>query len=163
MISKIKTFFQDNILNPSIEGKTETPLKNIQKASAALLIETMLSDNLIDAKEQQAVKSLLVRSFDLSSDECDELFSLAKSEVADSTSLYEFTGQVNLHFSADDKFELIKQMWHVALIDNVLDKYEESLIRQVADLIYLPHSQFIKAKSLVKNELDLLEKPLINS
>jgi len=154
MISKIKTFFQDKILNSETEGKTETPLKNIQKASAALLVETMLSDNLIDKKEQESVKALLTKTFDLSAEECDELFNLARSEVADSTSLYEFTGQVNLHFSADDKFELIKHMWHVALIDNVLDKYEESLIRQVADLIYLPHSQFIKAKSLVKHELN---------
>jgi len=156
MISKIKTFFQEKILNPETEGKTEKPLKNIQKASAALLVETMLSDNLIDSKEQESVKALLTKTFNLSTEECDELFSLAQNEVADSTSLYEFTGQVNLHFSADDKFELIKHMWHVALIDNVLDKYEESLIRQVADLIYLPHSQFIKAKSLVKNELGLL-------
>ena len=156
MISKIKTFFQEKILNPETEGGIDKPLKNIQKASAALLIETMLSDNLIDEKEQASVKALLTSTFDLSTEECEELFSLAQSEVADSTSLYEFTGQVNLHFSADDKFELIKHMWHVALIDNVLDKYEESLIRQVADLIYLPHSQFIKAKSLVKNELGLL-------
>jgi len=154
MISKIKTFFQDKILNPEKEGGIETPLKNIQKASAALLIETMLSDNLIDKKEQESVKALLTKTFDLSTEECDELFSLAQNEIADSTSLYEFTGQVNLYFSADDKFELIKHMWHVALIDNVLDKYEESLIRQVADLIYLPHSQFIKAKSLVKHELE---------
>ncbi len=156
MISKIKTFFQDNILNASAEPDTQTPLKSIQKASAALLIETMLSDNLIDEKEQASVKALLTRTFELSEDDCDELFNLAQSEVAEATSLYEFTGQVNLHFSADDKFELIKQMWHVALIDNVLDKYEESLIRQVADLIYLPHSQFIKAKKLVKENLNNL-------
>lgn len=153
MINKIKTFFQDKILSPDTEGKTDTPLKNIHKASAALMVEVMLSDGQLDSKEKESIKTLLTSTFDLSPAECDELFCLAQDEVKDSTSLYEFTGQVNLHFSADDKFELIKHMWHVALIDNVLDKYEESLIRQVADLIYLPHSQFIKAKSLVKNEL----------
>ena len=153
MISKIKTFFQDKILSPGAEHNSPTPLKTIQKASAALMVEVMLSDGQLDSKEQEGIKALLTSTFDLSPVECDELFCLAQDEVKDSTSLYEFTGQVNLHFSADDKFELIKHMWHVALIDNVLDKYEESLIRQVADLIYLPHSQFIKAKSLVKNEL----------
>ena len=157
MIEKIKAFFQDNILNSDAGDNTDSPRKNIQKASAALLIETMLSDNAIDAKEQASVKALLIATFDLSQDECDELFNLAQNEVRDATSLYDFTGQVNLHFSADEKFELIKHMWHVALIDNVLDKYEESLIRQVADLIYLPHSQFIKAKSRVKNELEILD------
>lgn len=156
MISKIKTFFQDTILSTDAGGKADTPLHSIQKASAALMVEVMLSDGELDKQEQESIKTLLTSTFGLSPMECDELFNLAQDEVKDSTSLYEFTGQVNLHFSADDKFELIKQMWHVALIDNVLDKYEESLIRQVADLIYLPHSQFIKAKSLVKNELGLL-------
>jgi len=156
MISKIKTFFQKQILTQGEQSDTPQPLKAIKKASAALMVEVMLSDGQLESEEQDDIKALLTRTFDLSTEEADELFSLAQSEVADSTSLYEFTGQVNLHFSADDKFELIKHMWHVAFIDNVLDKYEESLIRQVAELIYLPHSQFIKAKNLVKNEMGLL-------
>ena len=153
MISKIKTFFQDNILSHEATGSEVKPLEAIKKASAALMVEVMLSDGQLESEEQAGIKALLTRTFDLSQENCDELFTLAQDEVRDATSLYEFTGQVNLHFSADDKFELIKQMWHIAFIDDVLDKYEESLIRQVADLIYLPHSQFIKAKSLVKNEL----------
>ncbi len=153
MISKIKTFFQDKVLSPDTEGKTDTPQKNIRKASAALMVEVMLSDGQLESKEEKAIKALLTNTFELSAAECDELFCLAQEEVKDSISLYEFTGQVNLHFSADDKFELIKHMWHIAFIDNDLDKYEESLIRQVADLIYLPHSQFIKAKSLAKNRI----------
>jgi len=156
MISKIKTFFNKQILNQDADDNAATPANAIKKASAALMVEVMLSDGQLEREEQESIKALLTSTFDLSLAECDELFSLAQDEVRDSTSLYEFTGQVNLHFSADDKFELIKHMWHVALIDNVLDKYEESLIRQVADLIYLPHSQFIKAKSLIKNELGLL-------
>lgn len=153
MISKIKTFFQDNILSSNSEKGAQTPAKAIQKASAALLIEIMITDGLVDEKEQHAIKALLEETFKLSEKECGELFQLAQDEVDSATSLYEFTGLVNLYLSADDKFELIKQMWHVALIDQVLDKYEENLIRKTADLIYLPHSQFIKAKHLVKNEL----------
>ena len=156
MISKIKTFFQNQILSHDGQDDAAQPLKAIKKASAALMVEVMLSDGQLENEEQKDIKALLTSTFNLSLEECEELFNLAQSEVAGSTSLYEFTGQVNLHFSADDKFELIKHMWHVAFIDNVLDKYEESLIRQVADLIYLPHSQFMKAKSLVKNELGLL-------
>ena len=154
MISKIKTFFKNQVLSHEAEDKAVKPANAIKMASAALMVEVMVSDGQLEREEQEAIKTLLTTTFDLSLAECEELFSLAQSEVKDSTSLYEFTGQVNLHFSADDKFELIKHMWHVAFIDNELDKYEESLIRQVADLIYLPHSQFIKAKSMVRNELE---------
>ncbi|MBL4782254.1 MAG: TerB family tellurite resistance protein [Porticoccaceae bacterium] len=153
MISKIATFFQNKILSAEIQEGTKKPLNAIKQASAALMVEVMLSDGHLEAEEEREIKALLTRAFELSPADCDELFSLAQDEVKDATSLYEFTGQVNQYFSADDKFALIKQMWHVALIDNELDKYEESLIRQVADLIYLPHSQFIKAKSMVRNEL----------
>ena len=154
MISKIKTFFKNQVLSHEAEDNAVKPANAIKMASAALMVEVMVSDGQLEREEQGAIKTLLTTTFDLSLAECEELFSLAQSEVKDSTSLYEFTGQVNLHFSADDKFELIKHMWHVAFIDNELDKYEESLIRQVADLIYLPHSQFIKAKSMVRNELE---------
>ena len=37
-------------------------------------------------------------------------------------------------------------MWSVAYADNDLDKYEEHLIRQVAELTYVPHSDYIQSK-----------------
>ena len=37
-------------------------------------------------------------------------------------------------------------MWQVAYADGKLDPQEEAVIRQVADLIYLDHPAFIKAK-----------------
>ncbi|MCB1855441.1 MAG: TerB family tellurite resistance protein, partial [Halieaceae bacterium] len=37
-------------------------------------------------------------------------------------------------------------MWRVAYADGDLDKYEEYLIRQVAELTYVPHGDYIRAK-----------------
>ena len=37
-------------------------------------------------------------------------------------------------------------LWHVALADGEIDKYEDHLVRKVADLIYVPHLSFIRAK-----------------
>jgi uncharacterized tellurite resistance protein B-like protein len=37
-------------------------------------------------------------------------------------------------------------MWEVAYADGRLDRYEEHMIRQVADLLYLSHSDFIRTK-----------------
>jgi uncharacterized tellurite resistance protein B-like protein len=44
----------------------------------------------------------------------------------------------------------MKAMWEMAYADGNLDKYEDYIIRKVADLIYVPHSEFIRAKSLIK-------------
>jgi uncharacterized tellurite resistance protein B-like protein len=37
-------------------------------------------------------------------------------------------------------------MWAVAFADGNLDKYEEALIRQVAELTYVPHQDYIRCK-----------------
>ena len=37
-------------------------------------------------------------------------------------------------------------MWQVAYADNVLDPIEEAIIRKVAELLYVNHSDFIRAK-----------------
>ena len=37
-------------------------------------------------------------------------------------------------------------MWRVAMADDALSRYEEHVIRKVADLLYLPHSDFMLAK-----------------
>jgi uncharacterized tellurite resistance protein B-like protein len=41
----------------------------------------------------------------------------------------------------------------VALSDQRLDKYEEHQIRQIADWLYIPHKEFIRARLEVENEL----------
>ncbi len=42
-------------------------------------------------------------------------------------------------------------MWLVAYADGNLDKYEEHLIRQVAELIYVPHRDYIQCKLAAQN------------
>ena len=37
-------------------------------------------------------------------------------------------------------------MWKVAYADSNLDKYEEHLIRRVAELTYVPHQDYIRSK-----------------
>ena len=37
-------------------------------------------------------------------------------------------------------------MWRVAMADSALSRYEEHVIRKVADLLYVPHGDFITAK-----------------
>jgi uncharacterized tellurite resistance protein B-like protein len=66
--------------------------------------------------------------------------------VDEATSLYEFTRIINDHYSAQQKVQLIGAMWAVAFADGNLDKYEEALIRQVAELTYVPHQDYIRCK-----------------
>ncbi|MEH6542839.1 MAG: TerB family tellurite resistance protein [Porticoccaceae bacterium] len=154
MINRIKTFFSDSIVsNANNAGNLPAANSNdkVRRATAALLVEVMVTDGVLDDSERNKIRQLLQGRFELSANECEELFTLAEQEVAEATSLYQFTALVNNEFSADDKYGLIRNLWEVAYSDGVLDKHEEGLIRNVADLIHLPHSRFIQARNSVRD------------
>lgn len=106
-----------------------------------------MADHQFSAAEQQGLRESLARKFPLTPQALDELIASARQETERATSIHQFTQLVNHHCLPAEKFALVKAMWELALVDGHLDKYEEHTIRKVADLIYLPHSEFIRAKS----------------
>ena len=146
MIDKIKNFFSKNVLEP--EAETTSP---DQLATAALLIEVMVIDGDLDDQEMQAIAGTLSNMLHLSKEQIDQLIELSKEEVAEATSLYQFTKEINEHFDIEKKLSLMTAMWRVAFADGHLDKYEENIIRRVADLLHIRHSEYIRCKVNAKD------------
>jgi len=149
LLSKITAFFERH-LQPA--GGASAPLSQPQKqlAIAALLIEVAMADHICDECEIQSLKVSLKNKFSIDVSQIDELIELAKEESSESTSLHQFTSLVHQHCNPTEKFELLVAMWQLAFSDSSLNKYEEYVIRKVADLIYVPHSEFMRAKSAAK-------------
>jgi uncharacterized tellurite resistance protein B-like protein len=148
VLSKLVQFFERNLQHD--DSSNELSFAQKQLAVSALLIEVAIADHSYDDTEFAALLAILERKYNLPHEQLLELTELAREEQRDATSLYQFTQLINRDCSANEKFELIKAMWEVAFTDGRLDKYEEAVIRKVADLIYVSHSDFIRAKSLVK-------------
>ena len=146
MIAALKALFE----TPARE-EPESQQHRMQLAAAALLIETARADFTQDAAEQDKLQELLSSALDLTASEVHELVTAAENRVDGATSLYEFTRVINDHYSAEQKLQLISAMWTVAYADSDLDKYEEHLIRQVAELTYVPHQEYIKSKLAAKS------------
>lgn len=142
-----KIFQTEESEDPTIDDKTST------KACIALLLETSMADEILDESELMALKKTLQKDFQINEDEIDELIDLAKENVEDSTSLYEFTRDINDNFDAVERAKLIESMWKIAYADGNIDKYEEHIIRKVSNLIYVAHSDFIKAKLSAKEQI----------
>ena len=142
-----KIFKTEESEKPTIDDNTST------KACIALLLETSMADEVLDESELMALKNTLQKDFQINEDEIDELIDLAKENVEDSTSLYEFTRDINDNFDAAERVKLIESMWKIAYADGNIDKYEEHIIRKVANLIYVAHSDFIKAKLSAKEQI----------
>lgn len=152
MINKFQKFFRKHMDLAGIDAVADSASHEhtMRVCAGALLIETMVADGHVTASEESRIKALLSDSFQLSADETDELLDLAKSEAADATSLFQFTTLVNAHYAAAQKFDLLKQIWQVALADGKLDKHEEGFIRKLAELLHIRHSDFIRAKHLAR-------------
>jgi len=146
MLAAIKKFFIENIEQHSEKDNSEHQLK---VATAALLLEMASADFDVHDSELAAVADSIQQHFELTQDETDALIELASEEAKQATCYYDFTKLINNGFRAEQKVMVIELMWEVAYADDNLQKYEEALVRKVADLIYVPHSDFIAAKHRV--------------
>lgn len=149
MLAKIKELLQ---LNES--GQEDQPLSEAQcqLACAALMVEVAVIDGNFERQEMDTLRQVLIQFFGLDRLEIDDLIQMAREESAESTSMYQFTQLVNSHCDHQQKFELITGMWRVAYADGDLDRYEEYIVRKSADLIHLPHADFIRAKHVARPE-----------
>ena len=148
MIQVLKSLFE----NPQRDC-AEAQRRGLHLAAAALLIETARSDFIQDAAEQARLTQLLASSLKLGKEEVEALVLSAGKRVDEAISLYEFTRVINDHYSAEQKLRLIDAMWAVAFADGNIDKYEEALIRQVAELTYVPHAEYIQSKLSARDEV----------
>jgi len=135
-----------NFIKLSETKSKESDSNDIIVCGLALLIEVAKSDNEFSDVELKEITQIACHQFSIPQEQKGELLTLAKSISTESTSLYEFTSVINEHYSSEEKFQLISAMWKVAFADSKIDRYEEHIIRKVADLIYVPHMKFIEAK-----------------
>lgn len=147
MIEKIKNLFSKKVLEAEADSTSADQL-----ATAALLIEVMVIDGNLDPDETQSIAATLSRMLDLSNQQVDELIELSQAEVREATSLYQFTSEINKHFDHNKKLSLMTAMWQVAFADGHLDKHEENIIRRVADLLHIRHSEYIRCKQLAREK-----------
>ena len=136
----------------SDKNDNEVNEKDITLVCAALLIEIALADKILEETELETLKKVLIRDFSVSESDIDEMITLAKDNVADATSLYEFTREINDNFEYENKCKLIESMWRIAFADGNVDKYEEHIIRKVSNLVYVSHNDFINSKLKINKE-----------
>lgn len=138
-------FFEEHIALRSRDSPQDEEHR-LRVAVAALLTEVLRMDEEIAESERAEVLFSIAERFHLDPAEAREITALAEEEAQAATDLYQFTSQINRAFSPAQKVKLIEEMWRVAYADGTLHKYEDHLIRKVAELIHVPHKQFIVTK-----------------
>ena len=141
-----------NILDKFLANTDKVIEKDIKSfddmtlVTCVLLIEVSISDDSYDDEEKEKIIGILKIKFNLDDIQINVLLEIADKKNQEMISLYDWTSKVNDIYNYDQKKDLIKLLWDVAFADGRIDKYEDHTIRKIADLIYVRHEDFIKAK-----------------
>ena len=148
MLAKIQSFY--NQLLKQTEPDSNDAEHNLHLAAIALMVEVMRVDEHKSQSEVETILQSAMSRFNVDITEANELMSLAESELQDATDYHQFTSLINNGYDSQGKLQIIEFLWQVAYADDNLDMYEEHVIRKIADLIYVSHSDFIRTKEKVR-------------
>lgn len=149
MFQTLKELF-DSFTSPDPQASPATRAHSVQLAAAVLLVEVVRADASMDAAERDAMVHALRERFSLTDDEIDRLLELAVGTAKTAYDYQRFTGNLNDHFTQDQKVLLVEAMWQVAYADARLDENEMHAIGKVAGLLHVTHGEYIAAKMRAK-------------
>lgn len=144
MLGTLKELFAS--FQPTTGQPPRDAQQSLQLATAVLLVEVMRADPELGVAERQAVVAALREKFPLAPDAMDRLVELAEVTARTASDFFQFTSVINDSFDQPQKIRIVEMMWQVAYADGHLDAHENHLIGKVAELLYVPHGQYIAAK-----------------
>ncbi len=146
----IKRFFNEMAEAFSSSGATETSAVDreaaIRKATAVLMLDVARADYVFEESEFERVLELVERHFGLSPEETVQLVNDAGDEAEDLTSVHQFTKLLHEHLDDIDKARIVALLWQIAYADGRLDKYEDSLVLKISDLLYVSRARVMRLK-----------------
>ncbi|MGB0956296.1 MAG: TerB family tellurite resistance protein [Panacagrimonas sp.] len=122
------------------------PVRDHRLAVAVLLLECARADFDQSEVEIIAVRDALRQEYGLAEEELETLIGSGGAQAREAISLHDTVAQLNEQMSPDEKRQLMAMLWRVAYADDHLDPQEEHLLRRLADLLYVPHADFVREK-----------------
>lgn len=119
-------------------------------ATAILLVNVMRADHEVGEAERAEVVAGLSLAFELDTAAAEALAADAEREADTAISLHPLTRLLNDELDVKQRTHIIELMWRVVYADGHKDPHEELLVRRVADLLYVPHRDFINARLLAQ-------------
>jgi uncharacterized tellurite resistance protein B-like protein len=133
MFDEIKAWLEGDD-KPKAPGNTD----EVKLAAAALLLEAAHIDDDFDLRERAVIDRILERHFKLSAAAAGRLVAEAERVSERSTQLFRFTQVINDRYSLEQRIELMEMLWEVVYADGSIDALEDTLLRRLGGLIYVP-------------------------
>ena len=118
----------------------------LPRAAAVLLLEMAATDAGIEATERRVIEQAVTERFGLEESELRELMEEAGRRQRETHSLHEYTHALRTSLDPETRGDLVEWLWRVGFADGHLDRHEEHLVRRLADLLGVPHREFMRRK-----------------
>lgn len=141
MLDRLREFFSEQSAQEATDDDAALHL-----AAAVLLVQVAKSDHRLESLELARIKNVLQRQWGVADHDIGDLMSVADASTEEHVSLHMHVDLINRNFSAAQKRDLVRGLWEVACADGEIHPYEELLVRRLADLVYVPHTDFIRTK-----------------
>jgi len=122
----------------------------LRVATALLLIEVARADYADDFAEDATMLESLKQFFALDEAAATLLLEEARTAADLAVELQQFTRRLHEQLSVAEKQRVVEMLWQVALADRRLDKHEDHLVRRIAELLYVSHSDLIRIRNRVR-------------
>ncbi|MBU2112716.1 MAG: TerB family tellurite resistance protein [Gammaproteobacteria bacterium] len=137
----------DGLAAPA-NSKMQHGLNQTELACVSLMLMMAHADFASSDAELALATNYVQREFGLSEADAKAAVALADQRASDATSLHQFTVQLK-QLSYDARLALLTNLWQQAYADGVLDPNEEAMLRKIADLLFIRHSDYIQTKLAV--------------
>ena len=128
------------------EPGSDTRKQAIQLATAVLMIDVARADHSFDESEFERILELVRSHFDLTTEDTAELVVAAREKSDDSVSAYEFTRLLHENLDEREKAHVVSLLWQIAYADGELDKYENSFVLKISDLLHVSRGRVMRLK-----------------
>lgn len=118
----------------------------LRLATAVLMIDVARADHVFEESEFESVLRLVESHFALDPEDAAELVNHASDKADDLISAYEFTSVLHKHLDDAEKTRIVGMLWEVAYADGELDKYEDSLVLKISDLLHVSRARVMRLK-----------------
>jgi uncharacterized tellurite resistance protein B-like protein len=147
MIRRLITQVVESITVPAATATDPvTREEALRMATAVLMIDVARADHVFEDVEFDRILKLVERHFGLTAEQAASLVNVADENAEDRVCLHEFTQLLHNNLDANEKAKIVGLLWKIAYADGQLDKYEDSLVLKISDLLHVSRGRVMRLK-----------------
>ena len=97
-------------------------------------------------EEHNEIVTMLQKNFSLSEEEANDHIDQAMDEGRTDLAFPKIVAQIEKNYTVEERAEILRQLWRIAMADNDIDFLEEQYVNRLASLINVPSETLTEMK-----------------